>query len=139
MTISSEDLALIRNHGVPAEPGPEFLTFSEEGAVTFTERGKRLYRMAMLLHGMSPKLVESVRTREELREVALQVKQVRLMLVQDEAERALNNGKIPPKAREMVHAVVYGTYEDFRAATERRLQCEAAGPNVIPLVFGKKK
>lgn len=135
MHVSKEDVELVQEHGVPIDPGPEFVVFGHDGTVTFTERGRRLYRLAMLLHGLSPEAVESVRTRDDLRELALKVKRVRVLHASDAAERALRNGEIPPKAREMVAAILYGSPEDLHAATERRLQCEEAGPNVIPAPF----
>lgn len=134
MHVSAEDVQLIRDHGVPVSPGPELISCHGD-QVSFTPRGKRLYRLAMLLHGMSPQQVENVRTRGDLRELSLKVKRVRVMHAADAAQRALNAGKVPLKAREIVEAVLYGTPEDLHAATERRLQAEAAGPNVIPVSF----
>jgi len=139
MYLSDEDVQLIQEHGVPVDPGPEFVVFSTNGEVSFTARGKSLYRLAMLLHGLSPESVEAVRTQDDLRELSLKVKRARVVFANDAAERALNNGKVPPKAREILEAVLYGSPEDLHAATERRLQCEAAGANVIPVAFRRRK
>lgn len=138
MHVSPEDVELIQQHGVPVSPGPEFVLFSGD-AISFTERGKRMYRLALLLHGLSPEPVEDIRTRADLRDLALKVKRVRVIQASDETERALNNGKIPAKAREIVEAVLHGTPEDLHAATERRLQLEALGSNIIPVSFRPRK
>jgi len=137
--VSAEDLAIIREHGIPIEPGPEFLTIGPDRSVTFTDRGRRLYRLAMLLHGLSPDPVDEVRDVDGLRDLSLKVKRARLMFEREQVERALRGGKIPAKSREMVQAALYGTPEELQAAVERRLACEEAGPNVIPVRFGSKR
>lgn len=131
--ISSEDIALIKNHGAPAEPLPEFVTLAGDGAITLTEHGRQFYRLALLLHGMSPNPVEHVRDLDGLRAISLRIKQMRLLYEQDAAKRALLGGRVPVKARAIVHAVLYGTVDDLHAAVEQRLRCEAAGENVIPI------
>jgi hypothetical protein len=139
MQLSAEDVALVKNHGVPSTPGAEFVAFSSDGSLRFTDRGRRLYRFAMLMHGLSPEKIEAVRTQEDLRSVSLLVKEVRLIHAKDAAERAMKQGEIPARAREMLEAALHGTPEDLHRATERRLQCEQAGANVIPVSFGTKR
>lgn len=139
MTVSTEDLAFIKNHGVPADPSPEFLTIAADGGLTFTPRGRQVYRLALLLHGLGPEQVAAVRDREGLRVLSLKVKQVRVIVESDEAERALNSGAIAVKSRAMMHAALHGTPEDLQRAVEQRLACEAAGENVIPAAFGSRR
>lgn len=136
--ISSDDLAIIKEHGVPLDPGPEFVLVGEYGVIHFTDRGRRLYRLAMLLHGLSPEPVEGVHDLDDLRELSLTVKKVRAIYASDAAERA-RTGRIPARARPIVDAVMCGTTEDLHAAVAHRLKFESAGDNVVPVVFGKSK
>lgn len=137
--VSSEDLSLIVEHGVPTEPRPEFVTIVDGGAIQLTDRGRQLYRLALLLHGMSPNPVEHVRDLDGLRAISLRVKQMRLLYEQDAAERARLSGRVPLKARAIVHAVLHGTPEDLHAAVEQRMLCEDAGENVIPGKFRRRR
>lgn len=138
MNVSDADLAIIREHGIPLNPGLEFVSFSESGAATFTERGRQVYRLALLLNGLDPEQFEQVKDREGLRELSLKIKRVRVMIATDEADRALKAGKISPRSREMYTAARNGSIEDLQMAIEKRIACESAGDNVIPAAFGKR-
>lgn len=132
MALSTEDLAIIRGDGVPLEIDPRYVLLEPGGRVRFTERGRELYRVALLMYGQSPDPVDDVRTREDLRNLNLKVSEAHLLLAIDEAKRALRDGKIPARSREIVNALIHGTLEDFHEAVERRLACDAAGENVVP-------
>lgn len=133
MALSTEDLALIRADGVPLAIDPRFVLLEPGGRVRFTERGRELYRVALLMYGLSPDPVDDVHTTEDLRNLSLKISEAQLILAADETERAMRQGKIPARSREIVNALIHGTLEDFHEAVERRLACEAAGKNVIPL------
>lgn len=135
MHLSEADVELIKRQGFPDNPEPEFLTTSPEGAVLFTDRGRRLYRLAMLLHGLSPEHVESVKSLSDLGELKDKLDRIRKIHADDFEQRRKNQGKVPAKAREIAEAARYGTPEELHAATERRLKYEAAGANVIPVSF----
>ena len=130
--MNSEDLAIIRSDGVPVEPDSRFVLVGPDGRVRFTDRGRQLYRVSMLMYGLAPDPVDNVRTLSDLREVSLKIKGARLILLSDETEREAHSGRIPARSREIVNAILYGTPEDLHAAVEHRLSCAAAGENVIP-------
>ena len=132
--ISNEDLAIIQEHGVPLQLRPEFVVLGEGGAVQLTDRGRQLYRLACLLHGLSALPVDRVHNVEDLLAISMRVKNVRTMYAQDAAER-VRLGRVPPKARGIVDAALRGTFEDLCSSVEHRLECEAAGPNVVPVIF----
>lgn len=120
-------------------PDRRYVIVGPGETVWLTPRGRRLYRVAMLIHGLDPELVDRVRTCEALRELALRVKDVRVSLVAAEVERTLRGGEIPARSRAVLEAVLYGTLEDFHGAVERQVACKAAGGNVIPLPRLKSK
>lgn len=134
MTLPSEDLAIIRSDGVPLHPDRRYVIIGPGGRVRFTPRGQQLYRLAMIVHGLDPDLVEHVRTRGDLREISLQVASARLAITAAEAERELHAGRIRAPSRAMVSALLYGTLEEFPAAVRLGSICNAAGANVIPLL-----
>jgi hypothetical protein len=131
------DLDLIRDVGVPVCPVPDFGLYGQDGRLVLNARGVRFLRVSMLMHGLNPDpFVAEVQDKEGWRLLALKVGRVRLFKAADDLEKSLNGGQVPVKARELAHALLYGSVADFHAATERRLQCEAAGENVIPATFG---
>lgn len=89
----------------------------------------------MPIHGLDPEPVDRVHTCGDLRELALRVKDVRFALVAAEAERALRVGEIPARSRVVLRAVLCRTLEDIQSVVARHLECDAAGPNVIPLAM----
>lgn len=131
----SEDIELIRQHGVPLDLKPEFVSVGRDGSVKFTPRGRRVYRFACLMCALSPEEVERVHDLGALRNLSLKVKRVRVLLAADALERARQGGRIPVKARAVVEAALHGTVEDLREAVANRLAAEAAGSNVIPVSF----
>lgn len=140
MTLSSswmptEDIQLVKRRGVPADPGTEYVSRGEDGAFELTDRGRRLYRFACLMHGLSPRLVDDVRDAHDLRGLSEEIKRARLIFYLDELARAQRGGRVPVKARGIAEAAMHGTAEDLHAAVQHRLACEAAGPNVIPVQF----
>ncbi|HZT04544.1 MAG TPA: hypothetical protein VFA39_20010 [Steroidobacteraceae bacterium] len=132
MTIPSEDLALIRADGLPRQIDPRYVLLEPDGCVRFTERGRELYRVALLMYGLSPDPVDDVRTKEDLRKLNLKVSEAQFLIAASEAERAMREGKIPARSREIVNAILHGTLEGFHEAVERRIACDAAGQNVVP-------
>lgn len=135
MQVTTEELQLIREQGAPANPGPELATIDPDGVLTFTPRGRQIYRLAMLLHGLSPEPVEAVRTHADLIELSRKVDRMRAIYAKDEESRRASGGRVPAKARAIAHAASYGTPEELHAAIEQRLACEEAGENVIPGLF----
>lgn len=136
MAIRPEDATLVREHGVPTSPDSTFVTLLADGSISFTERGAELYRFALTWHGLSPSLLDSVHTLDQLRELSLEIKKTRVSCESEAAERALKQGRVPHKSRETLRAVLHGSTEDIRRAVARRKACEAAGDNVIPVAFG---
>ena len=130
-----EDLTIIREHGVPLDPSPIYVHFEEGGAITFTDRGKGLYRLSCLLGGMSAQHAERIVDIEGLRKLSLKIKRVRLMCAERQAETVRTGGRLALRSRPIVEAVVRGTLDDFHAAVDLCLACNAAGENVIPMSF----
>jgi hypothetical protein len=133
VTLPAEDLAIIRSDGVPLDPDPRYVVAEPGRKVRFTARGRQMYRMAMIIHGLDPEPVEHARTFEDLRVISLAVKSARLTRALEEAERALLAGNIPARSRAMLSALLYGPLKDFRAALVHGPACHAVGSNVIPL------
>jgi len=133
MPLTPDELSIIRAHGVPLALDPRFVVLGPGDGIRFTERGRELYRVALLMYGLPAAPVDKARTKDDLRAISLSVKQARFILVADEAERAERAGKIPSRSRAVVHAILHGNLEDFHNAVQHRLACERAGRNVIPL------
>lgn len=133
MNMPSEDVAIIRSDGIPAGIDPRFVIPDSGRKVRFTNRGREFYRLAMIIYGLDPDLVEHVRTRKDLREISLMVASARLAITAAETERELHAGRIKAPSRGIVSALLYGTLEEFRAAVDHGSMCNAAGSNVIPL------
>lgn len=141
MTLSSSeilphDIELIAEHGVPLDINPDFVFVHENGSLEFSDRGRRVYRLACLMSALSPdEELKVVRTIEDLRSLSLKVKRVRMMITADEVDRARQGGRVPARSRAIVYAALHGTFEDLCAAVAARLAAEEAGSNVIPVNF----
>jgi hypothetical protein len=136
--LSSDDISFIAEHGAPEEPRPEFVIVGPAGSIQLSEYGLQYYRLALIWYGMRPACLEHVRDLDDLRAISLRIQQVRLLHERDIAERERQGGRIPVRARAIVHAVRFGTLAELDAAIQRRLLCEECGENVIPGLFRKR-
>lgn len=135
--MSSEDIFLIVNLGAPAEPRPEFVIVEADGSIQLTARGRQFYRLASVWYGLKPEPVEHVRDIEDLSALGLRIQQIKLLYDRDIEDRERRGGRLPVKARAIVHALRYAP-EELNAAVEQRLLCESFGENVIPGPFRKR-
>lgn len=78
--IPDEDLAIITQHGVPLELSPQFVAFRGKDVIRLTDRGRRLFRLACVFHGLSPAPVERVRSTEDLQVISIRIKQMRMLM-----------------------------------------------------------
>lgn len=138
MALSKEDLVIVRNGSLPLEPDAVYLTVSDDDTVTFTARGRELYRVSMIMHDLDPDRVDAVKTKEDLRQITHAVFVVRLERIKDEAREALRRGDIPVMSRGIVEAAVNGSLEDFSNAVRHRQRCEAAGENIVPFPLRRR-
>ena len=132
--IPDDDFAIIRDNGIMEVPGPEYASIADDGSVKWLPRGRRLYAVSCAMHGLFVWQVDEVRTIEDVRAIARKIHRIREINAADDAYKA-RYGQFPPAMQETAKALIYGTADDFQAAVEKRLACDAAGQNVLPVSF----
>jgi hypothetical protein len=135
--LTEDDLATVRNAGVPIwDPEELWLRITDED-ICLTVKGARYLTEVSRVHGV-PLDLSKMGTYAELCEFRniTNVKMGVALRLEMAAEMAA--GTIPIQSREMTNAFIHGSMEEFVAAAIRSNECADAGVNVVPVAFAKK-
>lgn len=131
LQLSDEDAALALNRGYVGEYRPDFLIEHPSGSIELSELGYLFFKMSCDIWGVE--LQTRFDDYDAYMEFNHQICSANLRASVDKLKIALHEGKIDPRNRAWVSAVVYGDATEYKKATQLTRLCRESGENVIPL------
>lgn len=138
MVLNDEDLRVIRAYGLPVAPDLRYVAVADDGSVTFTLRGRQLYRVALLMYGLDADRVDAVRTRDDLRAITVALCELGVRMAATEAREMLRKDEVPVLSRGMLEATLDGSIAEFADTVKHTAWCAAAGENVMPFPLRRR-
>ncbi len=135
--LTDEEIEALQE-GLPRQPPSGLVANLRDGRLRLTARGMQYYGVALRNVHLPLDPLQELDTQSKLEQFCLDLQWQRCEMAMAEARLALEKGDIPMRSREMLDAFLNGSFESFQKAVEKRLDCETAGPNVIPIGFGNR-
>ncbi|MDO8414751.1 MAG: hypothetical protein Q7S87_00920 [Agitococcus sp.] len=136
--LTPSDLNYINVRGVPYPPRPELTLIDAEGNLTFTVRGIQFYQKAMQAYGL-PHSVKDLKCVADLYALSDKILRIKKQGTSAALQAAFLRGQIDQQQRVSVTQRLFGSIHNWFQADAQQEICVAAGSNVIPGNFGRKK